>query len=137
MIKDRVRFNIEEDVIVRLDQIAEDYQMTRNELINKIVQKKLRIKTRINNEPDLKSVDKFLDILLREKFEKWDITVKRIYKEVQKIAYVHFLEIKDDGFLRDEVGKYAERNYKRYLENKELLPLHWQMVVKANQKKEE
>lgn len=137
MIADKVQLYLNEDVVVRLDSIAEEYKMTRNELIIKIIQKKLRIKTRIKGEPDMESVDKFLNLLIQEKFKGWDNTVKSIYKKVHDIANFHYLEIKDDPDLREEISKMSELNYKRFLEGKQLINLPWQMIVKTNKEKEE
>lgn len=137
MIADKVQLYLNEDVVIRLDSIAEEYKMTRNELIIKIIQKKLRIKTRIKGEPDMESVDKFLNLLIQEKFKGWDNTVKSIYKKVHDIANFHYLEIKDDPDLREEISKMSELNYKRFLEGKQLINLPWQMIVNTNKEKEE
>lgn len=137
MIADKVQLYLNEDVVIRLDSIAEEYKMTRNELIIKIIQKKLRIKTRIKGEPDMESVDKFLNLLIQEKFKGWDKTVKSIYKKVHDIANLHYLEIRDDPDLREEISKMSELNYKRFLEGKQLINLPWQMIVNTNKEKEE
>jgi len=75
--------------------------------------------------------------ILQQKFKGWDNTAKSIYKKIHDIANLHYLEIRDDPDLREEISKMSELNYKRFLEGKPLINLPWQMIVNTNKEKEE
>lgn len=132
MINKRIRLYVDHMLVDELDSIAYDLRMSRNELVNVIIQRSLGVQKKIRNEPNVQHVNKFVDTIIRDQFKVWDITFKKIFKITNSLAYDFYFELRDNDEKAYFISQRVERNFKNYLMGEPIDQPHWKMIRKLN-----